>query len=346
MWNTSTQFEEKMEIFHRMRKIRESIGTSQGDFAKKLGITQSTYSNYEKGIRSIPDKIKIRISQFGISMDWFLTGKGPMFRTPTLEERESDTPLDHMTIGELESRRYLNWLKQDLMLETMRREKPPIREGYSPSGKIYRQEYEIPDKALMDELMHLQAEEHAFRAELERREMALVKEEEEAKQNKYPAPDDVEASESHEAEPEGYGPYQDLPLYEGVAAGEPLESFDSGEFKRVALSKLHGLPSDYFAIRLRGFSMVDVGINDGDVAIIRKSEHLVSGQIILVRHDGEYTLKRYLDGEDGGVRLAYEDGSGRVVEMLPGSWEMIGVVCFVGGWGGLCGVKCVLMQVT
>lgn len=162
-------------------------------------------------------------------------------------------------------------------------------------------------------------------AEHVQQEIGRIKKEVKRYEARYSETDEVSEPE------EEYGSHERLPLYEVVAAGEPLESFDAGETYSVPLSRLHGNPKQYFAVRVRGESMMEAGIYDDSIAVIRKELDLINGQIYLFRHEGEYTLKRYRLGDDMRPRLLYEDGTGREIEMHEGEeWETIGVFCFVG----------------
>lgn len=55
------------------------MNLSQAKFASKFGLPQSTYAQYEKGGRSVPDDLKILLSQLGIDLNWLITGKGSMY---------------------------------------------------------------------------------------------------------------------------------------------------------------------------------------------------------------------------------------------------------------------------
>ncbi len=64
----------------RLKLIRANLGISQLEFAKALGIGQSTLGMMEVGKREILDRhIKTICSVFNINEDWFRTGKGEMY---------------------------------------------------------------------------------------------------------------------------------------------------------------------------------------------------------------------------------------------------------------------------
>jgi SOS-response transcriptional repressor LexA len=62
----------------RIREIRQIYGESQRSFAKRLGIVQQTYANYESGRADIPDDLKRKLATMGINLHWLITGDGEM----------------------------------------------------------------------------------------------------------------------------------------------------------------------------------------------------------------------------------------------------------------------------
>jgi transcriptional regulator with XRE-family HTH domain len=68
------------KIENRLIKIRKTLGLTQIEFCKGIYVSQSYYSNVEVGNRPINDRIITLIcSQYGVSKEYFLTGKGEMF---------------------------------------------------------------------------------------------------------------------------------------------------------------------------------------------------------------------------------------------------------------------------
>ncbi|MEK9497758.1 transcriptional repressor LexA [Photorhabdus sp. P32] len=83
-----------------------------------------------------------------------------------------------------------------------------------------------------------------------------------------------------------------LPLIGRVAAGEPLlaqEHIESHYQVDPALFK----PSADFLLRVSGMSMKDVGIMDGDLLAVHKTQDVHNGQIIVARIEDEVTVKRF-----------------------------------------------------
>jgi transcriptional regulator with XRE-family HTH domain len=88
----------KMTILDRIRLIRKEIRVNQGEFAKRLGLTQTAMSMIELGRVALTDKnIKLICATFGINEDWLRTGKGEMFAAVSPYEKELLTVFSKLT---------------------------------------------------------------------------------------------------------------------------------------------------------------------------------------------------------------------------------------------------------
>ncbi|MBS7295253.1 MAG: transcriptional repressor LexA [Treponema sp.] len=97
-----------------------------------------------------------------------------------------------------------------------------------------------------------------------------------------------------------------VPLLGTVAAGKPLLSEENLD-GYVNLTEPFVRPGkSYFALRVRGESMINAGILDGDLAVIEQSSTALDGQIIVAVIDDAITLKRYYK-ESERVRLQPEN---------------------------------------
>lgn len=69
-----------MDIKDRVKQVRLENGISQSDFARRIGLAQSSYSKLEIGINPVQDRHILTIcSEFGISDAWLRTGEGDMY---------------------------------------------------------------------------------------------------------------------------------------------------------------------------------------------------------------------------------------------------------------------------
>jgi repressor LexA len=99
-----------------------------------------------------------------------------------------------------------------------------------------------------------------------------------------------------------------LPLVGNVAAGEPLLAEENIEEYLQVPDVIGGESGDY-VLRVRGDSMVDVGILDGDFVVVRQGEDASNGEIVVALvGDDEATVKRFFREKDQ-VRLQPENKS-------------------------------------
>ncbi|SNR40973.1 transcriptional repressor LexA [Puniceibacterium sediminis] len=86
----------------------------------------------------------------------------------------------------------------------------------------------------------------------------------------------------------------ELPLVGRIAAGVPIEAInDPAPVIAVPGGMLSG-SSRHYALEVKGDSMINAGINDGDVVVIRETSQADNGDIVVAQIDGyEATLKRF-----------------------------------------------------
>ena len=97
----------------------------------------------------------------------------------------------------------------------------------------------------------------------------------------------------------GVDPSMELPLMGYIAAGSPLEPHtDPNATFQVSASMLSGTKTSY-ALQVKGESMIEDGILDGDYVIIEKVNQATNGEIVVALVDDNLaTLKRfYKEGE-------------------------------------------------
>ncbi len=88
-----------------------------------------------------------------------------------------------------------------------------------------------------------------------------------------------------------------IPLMGHVAAGIPILAEENIEEYIAVPDELATKPGT-FALRVRGDSMVDAGISDGDIAIVQKKETARNGEIVVALIEGEATLKVFFREAD------------------------------------------------
>lgn len=113
----------------------------------------------------------------------------------------------------------------------------------------------------------------------------------------------IEIIESEAAIPENVTEVPELaldmiPLAGVITAGQPIEAIEEKEMLSVPLS-LTREPGEFFALRVKGQSMIEDGIFDGDLVILKKQDFAQNGDIVVALIENEYaTLKRYYKEKD------------------------------------------------
>lgn len=92
-----------------------------------------------------------------------------------------------------------------------------------------------------------------------------------------------------------------LPLVGLIAAGSPIEAVENPE--QVNLDELFSTRSGNFVLKVRGDSMIDEQIRDGDLVVVERRNTARNGEtVVALLEDGEATLKKYYR-ESGRIRL-------------------------------------------
>jgi repressor LexA len=93
----------------------------------------------------------------------------------------------------------------------------------------------------------------------------------------------------------------ELPLLGRIVAGQPLEAIP--DQATIDLGQFFMGPGR-FVLRVQGDSMVEAGILDGDMVVVKQAEQAADGEIVVALIDGEEaTLKRLRNNRDGSVTL-------------------------------------------
>ncbi len=100
----------------------------------------------------------------------------------------------------------------------------------------------------------------------------------------------------------------EYPVVGDIACGTPVLAEQNIEYYVTMSANFLGNGS-FFILRAKGDSMINAGINDGDLVVIRQQDTAEEGQIVVALVDGsEATLKRYyLDRKHKRIRLHPEN---------------------------------------
>lgn len=108
--------------------------------------------------------------------------------------------------------------------------------------------------------------------------------------------------------------YEGIPIFGTIPAGIPIDAAeDTNEFLDVDQTVFDvKAGARVFALRVRGHSMVNAGIREGDIVILTAREPH-KGEIVAALVDKESTLKRYVVEKDGAFLKAEGPGFNNIV---------------------------------
>jgi len=87
----------------------------------------------------------------------------------------------------------------------------------------------------------------------------------------------------------------ELPVMGRIAAGVPISAISEVSHSVAVPGQMLTGQGDHYALEVKGDSMIDAGINDGDVVVIRETAAADNGDIVVALvEDHEATLKRYM----------------------------------------------------
>ena len=98
-----------------------------------------------------------------------------------------------------------------------------------------------------------------------------------------------------------------VPLIGEVAAGIPITA-EQEFIESLPLPESFVGSGEHFILNVRGTSMIEIGIRDGDMVVVRRQETADNGEIVVAMIDGEATVKRFFR-ENGHFRLQPENES-------------------------------------
>ena len=110
-----------------------------------------------------------------------------------------------------------------------------------------------------------------------------------------------------------------LPLVGRVAAGNPILALEHIDQHYTVEASLFARKPDYL-LKVRGMSMRDAGILDGDLLAVQKSSEAKNGQIVVARLGDEVTVKR-LRRSKTGIDLIPENPDFDIIHVTPDSGE-------------------------
>lgn len=183
-------------------------------------------------------------------------------------------------------------------------EKHRVKKTYPPTLKEIGDNFGITIGTVQDHIYALQKKGHLERKKDIARGFVVIKSEEEQYFDKMKADADL------------------IPLYGNVAAGEPIFANDNiqGYVTMEKSSKGHNI---HFALRIKGNSMIDSGIYDGDIVIVRKQDTAEDGEIVIALLDDEATVKTL---RNKNIKAYLEASNSKYKSIINKPFQIIGKV--------------------
>ena len=116
---------------------------------------------------------------------------------------------------------------------------------------------------------------------------------------------------------------ESIPLLGFVQAGQPVDICEQQEQVRVPSNMVR---KNTYALRVRGHSMIDDNIQDGDIIVIEKREYAHNGQTVVAMINGEQvTLKKFYIEADG-IRLQPANPEMAPIMLSNAEVQILGIV--------------------
>ena len=116
---------------------------------------------------------------------------------------------------------------------------------------------------------------------------------------------------------------REIPILGRVPAGKPFLSEENAEGLLTITNDMGS--GKLFALKVKGDSMIDAGILDGDRVIVKQQATAENGQIVCALIEGEATLKRFYK-KDGVITLKAENENYPPITVSAGEFRIVGRV--------------------
>ena len=120
-----------------------------------------------------------------------------------------------------------------------------------------------------------------------------------------------------------------MPIVGSIPCGSPSEEEENIE-EYVSLPRAIFVKGDLYILRAAGDSMVDAGIYDGSLVVVRKQQEAKYGDIVVALCEHENTLKRLIyDAVTDRPVLDPENAERKYPDIVPGNFIIQGVAIYV-----------------
>lgn len=126
--------------------------------------------------------------------------------------------------------------------------------------------------------------------------------------------------------------YARIPIVGRVAAGVPISAIENIEGNLVVDPNLIKKGNESFALRVKGDSMINAGIFDGDLVIVSSQSEAINNDIVVAMIDNEATVKRF-SNKRGKIQLLPENDNYKPIDInFSENFSIIGKVVGIMRW--------------
>ena len=126
--------------------------------------------------------------------------------------------------------------------------------------------------------------------------------------------------------------FNKIPIVGRVAAGSPILAIENIEGSVVVDPTSMKKTENSFALRVKGDSMINAGIFEGDLVIVSPKKEVVNGEIVVAMLDDEVTVKT-IEIKNNNIRLIPSNNNYSAIEINPGrEFLIVGKVVGVVRW--------------
>ncbi len=123
-----------------------------------------------------------------------------------------------------------------------------------------------------------------------------------------------------------------VPIVGRVAAGSPITAIENIEGSTVVDPAFIKKAEDCFALRVKGDSMINSGIFEGDLVIVTPNKNVMNGEIVVAMLDDEVTVKTF-ESKNNKIRLIPSNDNYQPIEITTGrEFSIVGKVVGVVRW--------------
>lgn len=124
----------------------------------------------------------------------------------------------------------------------------------------------------------------------------------------------------------------EIPIVGRVAAGQPILAMENIEGGVSIDSSFIKNPSNCFALRVKGDSMINAGIFENDLIIVSPNKEFHNGDIVVALIDGEATVKRFLREKDAIILKPENENYSPIILKNSSNFSIIGKILSVIRW--------------